>query len=85
VSGRFPWTPLQNWLVTPESQWQSRGQRRILQGCPRVTPELGNGWAGEPKIDKISVTFGDGLKADVSVQGVALKAAPGTHVELRNR
>jgi hypothetical protein len=32
VSERFPLTPLQNCLFTPELQWQSRGQRRILQG-----------------------------------------------------
>jgi hypothetical protein len=28
----FPVDPLQNWLLTPESQWQSRGKRRISQG-----------------------------------------------------
>ena len=25
-------TPLSNWLLTPELQWQSRGKRGILQG-----------------------------------------------------
>jgi hypothetical protein len=29
---RSPLTPRQNWQFTPELQWQSRGQRRILQG-----------------------------------------------------
>jgi hypothetical protein len=26
------WQPLQNWPLTPELQWQSRGQRRVSQG-----------------------------------------------------
>ena len=30
--------PLQNWLFTPELQWQSRDKWRILQGCKRETP-----------------------------------------------
>jgi hypothetical protein len=29
---RSPLIPRQNWQFTPELQWQSRGQRRILQG-----------------------------------------------------
>jgi hypothetical protein len=29
VRRRFPWTPLQNCLFTPESPWQSRGKRRV--------------------------------------------------------
>ena len=28
--------PLRNWLFTPESQWQSRGVWRILQGWQRL-------------------------------------------------
>ncbi len=35
VSEGFPWIPLYNWLLTPESQWQPRGNWRILQGCKR--------------------------------------------------
>jgi len=37
VSSRFPWilVPRQNFLFTPELQWQSRGKRRFLQGCRR--------------------------------------------------
>ena len=34
----FPVDPLQNCLFAPELQWQSRGKRRILQGCQRETP-----------------------------------------------
>ena len=39
-TARLPWmdnTPRPNCLFTPELQWQSRGKRRILQGCPRET------------------------------------------------
>ena len=32
ASERFPLTPRRNCLFAPELQWQSRGQRRILQG-----------------------------------------------------
>ena len=33
VCRRFRLIPLQYWLFPPESEWQSRGRRRILQGC----------------------------------------------------
>ena len=33
VRGRFRMISLRNCLFTPELQWQSRGERRILQGC----------------------------------------------------
>jgi hypothetical protein len=33
VSERFSVIPLQDWLFTPELQWQSRGKWRILQEC----------------------------------------------------
>jgi hypothetical protein len=36
VSGRFRLRPLQNWLFTPELQWQSMGKWRILEGCERA-------------------------------------------------
>jgi hypothetical protein len=34
----FPVIPLENCMFTPESQWKSRGKRRILQGCELETP-----------------------------------------------
>jgi hypothetical protein len=33
VSERFPFIPRQHCLFTPELQWESRGERRILQGA----------------------------------------------------
>jgi hypothetical protein len=44
VSGNFPLNPLRYRLFTPELQWQSRGKRRISQGCKPETPG-----AGRPK------------------------------------
>ena len=41
VSRRFRLIPLQYCLFTPELQWQSRGQWRILQGCKLETPGPG--------------------------------------------
>ena len=41
MRARFPWTPLQHCLFTPELQWQSRGKRRILQGCTGETLGVG--------------------------------------------
>ena len=29
---QLPWTPLRYCLLTPESQWQTRGKQRISQG-----------------------------------------------------
>ena len=33
LTGRRACPPLQHWLFTPESQWQSRGKRRISHGA----------------------------------------------------
>ena len=40
--GEQAFPPLRNWLLTPELQWQSRGQRRISQGWAQGCP-LGEG------------------------------------------
>ena len=44
MSERFRLIPLRYRLFTPELQWQSRGKRRISQGCNLETPGPGDIW-----------------------------------------
>ena len=44
-----------------------------------------NSWMGDAKQDKVSCTFADKQQLDLTVEGGALIAAPGTHVSLRSR